>query len=151
MNQFYCEQEKEIIGALRCGTLGPELEGHARCCPICSDIVAVSEFLQSDLAAPVVLPNSDYLWWKGQLAIKQMAVERATRSIALVKKISFIGMGAVAAWLVMLLDRVRPITGALSNYEIWSTGSLRESALFMGAAAVILTLLGSLYLVRSEK
>jgi hypothetical protein len=151
MNQFYCEKEKEIIEALCCGTLGTELERHSSCCAICSDIVAVSEFLQSDLVAPLVLPNSDYVWWKGQLVSKQMAVERATQSIALVKKISYLGMGAVVGWLVMLLDHARPISAALSNYEIWSTGGLRESALFMGLAAVFLTLLGSLYFVRSEK
>jgi Putative silver efflux pump len=151
VNQFYCEKEKEIIEALRCGTLGTELERHASCCAICSDIVAVSEFLQSDLEAPLALPSSDYVWWKGQLASKQMAVERATRSIALVKKISYLGMGVVAGWLVMLLDHFRPITGALSNYEIWSTGGLRESALCIGVAAVFLSLLGSLYFVRSEK
>jgi hypothetical protein len=151
MNQFFCEKEKEIIETLRCGTLGAELERHASCCAICSDIVAVAKFLQSDLVAPLALPHSDYVWWKGQLVSKQMAVERATRSIALVKKISYLGMGTVAGWLVMLLARGRPITGALSNYEIWSTGGLRESALLMGVAAVFLTLLGSLYLVRSEK
>jgi len=151
MNQFYCEKEKEIIEALRCGSLGIELERHASCCAICSDIAAVSEFLQADLAAPLALPDSDYVWWKGQLLSKQLAVERATRSIAMVKKISYIGIGAVAAWLVMLLQRVPPITGALSNYEVWSTGGLRQSALVIGVAAVFLTILGSLYFVRSEK
>ncbi|HXT25861.1 MAG TPA: hypothetical protein VN749_13645 [Candidatus Eisenbacteria bacterium] len=151
MNQFYCDKEQEIIEALRCGTFGAELQGHASCCAICSDIVAVSEFLQSELVAPLVLPSPDYVWWKGQLMSKQMAVERATRSIALVKKISYFGIGAVAGWLVMLLEHARPITGALSNYAVWSTGGLRESALFMGVAAVSLTLLGCLYFVRSEK
>jgi len=151
MNQFYCEKEKEIIEALRCGSLGVELERHASSCAICSDIAAVSEFLRADLAAPLVLPDSDYLWWKGQLMSKQLAVERATRSIAMVNKISYFGIGAVAAWLVMLLERARPITGALSNYEVWSTSGLGESALFIGVASVFLTILGSLYFVRSEK
>jgi len=151
MNQLHCEKEQEIIKALRCGNFAAELERHASCCAICSDIVAVSEFLQSELAAPLVLPNPDYVWWKGQLMSKQFAVEQATRSIALVKKISYLGMSVAAGWLVMLLGRARPITGALSNYEVWSTGSLRESALFIGVTTVFLTLLGSLYFVRSEK
>ena len=151
MNQFYCDKEQEIIEALRCGTFGAELQGHASCCAICSDIVAVSEFLQSELVAPLVLPSPDYVWWKGQLVSKQMAVERATRSIALVEKFSYLGMSAVAGWLVIVLEHARPITGALSNYAVWSTGGLRESALFMGVAAVSLTLLGCLYFVRSEK
>jgi len=81
MNQSYCEKEKEIIEALRCGTLSAELEKHASSCAICSDTVTVSEFLQSDRAAAPELPDSDFIWWMGQLASKRLAVERATRSI----------------------------------------------------------------------
>jgi len=51
MNQSYCEKEKVIIEALRCGTLAAELEKHASSCAICSDTVTVSEFSQSDTAA----------------------------------------------------------------------------------------------------
>src|ERR1700693_2009798 len=99
MNQFYCEKEKEIIEASRGGTLGAELEGHVRRCAICADTVAVSKFLQSDEAVAPVLQGPDYIWWMGQLARKQMAVERATRSIALVRKISYLGLSAAAVWL----------------------------------------------------
>ena len=151
MNQIYCEKEKEIIEALRCGTLGAELERHASSCDICSDTVAVSEFLQSDVAAIPVLPDSDFIWWMGELASKQMAVERATRSIALVKKISYLGLGAAAVWFALTPDYLRSIAGALSKHEIWFGGGLRASALFMGAGALFFALLGSLYFARLEK
>lgn len=151
MNQFYCEKEKEIIEALRCGTLGAELEGHARSCAICADTVAVSAFLQSDGGAAPVLPDPDYIWWMGQLASKQTAVERATRSIALVNKISYLGVSAAALWLILAPGHPQSIASALSKYEIWSSGGLRESALLMAVAALFFTLLGSLFFARSEK
>ena len=151
MNRFYCEKEKEIVEALRCGTLDTELERHASSCAICSDTVAVSEFLQADRTAAPVLPDSDFIWWKGQLAGKQMAVERATRSIVLVRKITYLSISAATLWLVFSPGHLRPIMSVLSKHEIWWTGGLGESALLMGIGALIFTLLGSLYLARSEK
>jgi hypothetical protein len=151
MNQVYCENEKEIIEAFRCGTLDAELEGHLRRCAICSDTMAVSEFLRSDGGVAPALADSDYIWWKGQLASKQMAVERATRSIAQVEKVSYLGVSAVVLWLILAPGHLRPIASVLSKHEIWSSGGLRESALLMAVGALFFTFLGSLYFVRSEK
>ena len=151
MNQFYCEKEKEIIQAFRCGTLSTELERHASCCAICADTVAVSKFLQSDGVAVPMLPDSDFIWWMGQLASKQIAVERATRSIALVKKTSYIAISTAALWLILAPGHLRSIASALSKYEMWPGGGLRESALLMAVGALFFTLLGSLYFARSEK
>src|SRR5262249_30989544 len=131
MNRFYCVKEKEIIEALRYGTLDIELERHASSCGHCSDTVAVSKFLQADRMANPVLPDSDFIWWRGQLLGKQMAVERATRSIALVRKIAYLGVGATTLWLVFAPGHLRSIMSALSKHEIWATGGVRESALLI--------------------
>jgi len=151
MNKFYCEKEKEIIESLRCGALGTELARHANSCAICSDAATVSKFLRSDGALAPVLPDSDYIWWMGQLASKQIAVERATRSIAQVKKISYMGISAAAFWLILAPGHLRSILSTFSEHEIWSSSGLRESALLMGIGVLFVALLGSLYFVRSEK
>lgn len=151
MNQFYCAKEEEIVEALRRGTLDIELGSHSSNCPICSDSVAVWEFLQADRTAAPVLPDSDFIWWKGKLAGKQMAVERATRSIVLVKKITYLSISAATLWLVFAPGHLESIMWALSKHEIWSTGYLRESALLTAAGTLIFMLLGSLYMARSEK
>jgi len=151
MNQFYCETEKEIIDALRCGSLHSELKTHARGCPICSDTLAVSEFLQANSTSAPVLPDADFIWWKTQLMGKQMAMERATRSILFVRKITYLSVGAVLLWLVFAPGHLRSIMNSLARYGIWSTGGIRESALLMGFGALAVTLLCSLYLARSEK
>ena len=151
MNQFYCEKEEEIIEALRCASLDTALEGHASNCPICADTVAVTKLLQSGSVATPVLPDPDYIWWMGQLASKQMAVERATRSITLVRKISYLGLSAAALWLILAPGHVQSIASAFSKHEIWSSGGLRESALLMAIGTLFVTLLGSLFFARSEK
>lgn len=168
MNKSYCEREGEIIQALRGGALGAELEKHVATCAICADTLAASEFLQADTRASQadasaiqvdhgpapVLPDSDFLWWKAQLARKEMAVERATRSIALVRKISYLGIAAAALWLVFAhLASILSTLRALETTSPFSqtAGALTQTALFLGVGALVFALLGSLYLVRPEK
>jgi hypothetical protein len=151
MNRIYCEKEKEIVEALRCGTLNAELEEHASGCAICSDTAAVSQFLQANRTAAPVLPDADFLWWKGQLAGKQMAVERATRSINLVRRISYLCATAAAVWLIFSPGYLRSIASSFPKNEIWSASVLGESALLMSVAALLFAVLGSLYLARAEE
>src|SRR5690349_9153358 len=138
MNRVYCEKEMEILEALCRGALDPELANHLASCAICADTLAVSKFLQADTTTAVVqqchsersgeprlelttntidedtlfcagLPDSDFLWWKAQLARKKIAVERATRSIVLVRKVSYLGAAAAGLWLVFAPGPLGPI------------------------------------------
>jgi hypothetical protein len=97
------------------------------------------------------LPDSDFLWWKAQLARKQIAMERATRSIALVKKLSYFGAAVAGLWLVFAPGHLGSILSVLSRHEIWPAGALSQTALLLGVGALVFTLLGSLYLARPEK
>jgi len=151
MNRFYCEKEMEIIEALRGGTLNAALAKHASSCAICADTLAVSEFLQTDRRAAHLLPDPDFLWWKTHLASKQLAVERATCSIGLVRKVSYLGVAVAGLWLVFAQGHLESLTTAISKHQNWLTGSLGETAVFMGLGALVFTLLSSLYLARPER
>jgi hypothetical protein len=151
MNPFYCETEKEIIHALRCGALAPELKRHAAACVICSDTLAVSEFLQANGTLAPVLPDPDFIWWRGQLASNQMAVERATRSIRMVRRISYLSISVATLWLVFAPGHLRSMVSALSKHGIWTRVGLSESVVLMAVGTLIFTFLSSLYLARSEK
>ena|SRR5919109_752905 len=151
MNRSSCEKETEILEAVRHGGLGPDLATHAETCAICADTMAVSELFQADRPAAPTLLDSDFLWWKSQLVRKQMTVERATRSIELVKKVSYVGAATEGVWAVFAPGHLSSILNILSRPEIWPNGALGQSAMFLGIAALVFTLLGSLYLVRPEK
>lgn len=151
MKRIYCEKEEKIIEALRYGALDAELAKHASGCAICSDTAAVSEFLQAKVTTVPALPDADFVWWKGQLAGKQIAVERATRSITLVRRISYLCVGAAILWLLLASGYQRSIVNALSKPAIWSSSLLGESALFMAVATLLFALLGSLYLAHAEE
>src|SRR5215831_8809951 len=131
MNRFYCEKEAEIIEALRGGTWNFELARHASSCAICADTLAVSEFLQTERRAVHVLLDSDFLWWKAHFASKQMAVERATRSIVLVRKVSYLGVAVVGLWLVFVQGRLESLMTALSEHKSWLNGGLGEAAVLL--------------------
>jgi len=150
MNRLYCEKEAEIIAAMRSSGLSPELEKHADACDICSGIAAVSRFLQPQEVLRPVLPDSDFLWWKAQLASRQLAVERATQSIVLVRTVACCGFVAAAMWLLLSSGHVGVLLAALSKRDIWSS-ALGQSALLMALGALVFTLLGSWYLARLEK
>lgn len=179
MNRVYCEKESEIIEALRRGHLDAELERHAATCAICADTLAVSEFFQAERTSALVqqrhperseeawldlnkstvnndarccagLPDADFLWWKAQLASKRLAVERATRSIAMVRTVSYFGGAAAGLWLVFAPGHLATIVDAISRNQIWSAGALSQSAVFLGVGTLVFTLLGSLYLARPE-
>ena len=151
MNPIHCEREAEITEALRLETMNSALRIHASSCAICSDAAVVSKFLLSEDAAAPVPPDSDFIWWKAQLTRKQMAVEQATQSIALVKKLAYLGISATVLWLVLVPDHLWSTIGGLSNYEVLSTGGFRESVLFVAAGTLLCTLLGSVYLVRLKE
>lgn len=151
MNQPYCEKEKEIIEALRAGTMDAGLAKHASACAICCDTVAVSEFLQENGEPAPVLPDSDFLWWRAHLTSKQMAVERATRSITLVRNVSYLGCAAAGLWLVLAPAHLEPIMAALLRHQGWLTDGLGKGAVFAGLGALLLTLLSSLYFARPEE
>ena len=151
MNQFYCEKEEQIVAELRSAPLDTALARHVSSCVICSDAAAVSELLRAEVTALPSLPEPDFLWWKAELQRKQMAVERATRSIMLVRKISYLGIGAAMLWLAFSAGQSPSFISILSKLEIASAVGLRGSALVAGVGALLLILWGSLYLVRSEK
>src|SRR5215470_9404517 len=151
MNRFYCEKEAEIIEALLGGTLHVELVRHASSCAICADTLAVSEFLQTDRRAVHVPLDPDFLWWKAHFASKRMAVERATRSIVLVRKVSYLAVAAAGLWLVFAQGHLESLMTALSEHKSWLNGGLGEAAIFMVIGALIFTLVSSLYLARPEK
>jgi len=150
MNRAYCEKANEIIEAFRCGTLDTELRRHVRSCATCSDTLAVSEFLQEERTAAPVLPDADFIWWGGQIYGQQMVVERATRSIFLVRKITYLAASVATLWLLFAPGRLQPLMNALTKHQVWLTSGSRESALLVGLGALVVTLLGSLYLARAK-
>jgi hypothetical protein len=46
MNEHFCEKEQQVVAALCGSSRDGEILGHAGRCPVCSEVLLVSEFLR---------------------------------------------------------------------------------------------------------
>lgn len=105
---YLCSRQKQVAEELRQArppeVWDPALRAHLTGCRSCSDLVLVTQALQQDRmtivhAAPVASPG--IIWWKAQLRLRNGAVERVTRPIALAEKFALFGIVFVLAGLAV--------------------------------------------------
>ena len=85
MNRDFCTREDGTSAAVRRGGLDQETASHAQRCTVCSEIVAVSLFMNDDCALTEhersALPDPVLVWQKAQLRAKKEAMRLALRPI----------------------------------------------------------------------
>jgi len=98
MNLPRCDQEEAVATAARAGRLGEDLRDHASACPVCADVLLVTEFLLRQAAATSAepLPDPGLIWFKARIQARRSAAEKALQPIAVTEKLAWAG-GVVAA------------------------------------------------------
>jgi hypothetical protein len=156
-----CEREPEILAATRLGQMSPDLQTHARECPACSELSAVSALLQeaSVLSAQEyeILPPADFLWQKARERARQTAAAKALRPIrwmtafAVVAFAAFPALGVLspferqwfARWFAFLDTTFSGLFGSLSAFS--------GPTVLLGCSSMLLFLaLSSWCVLRSE-
>jgi hypothetical protein len=128
MSTLQCDMERQVESALRSGDVSQQLRDHAANCPVCSDLLLVADFLQTQATVAAAderpLPDPGYIWWRARLQARQDASKRATRSISIVQRISWIAGAAMIvlggtwvwpslrSWLAALVPRSLPTPSA---------------------------------------
>jgi hypothetical protein len=101
MKQQYCERDQEVAAAAAGGACDASILGHARSCPICSEILLIARLLAEDrkLAAHEMnsLPDALTVWRKAQTLARERAVARAGLPIRAARMITF-GVGSAPSW-----------------------------------------------------
>ena len=107
MNLPRCDQEEAVATAARTGRLGDDLRAHASACPVCADVLLVTEFLlrQAAAASAEPLPDPGLIWFKARIQARRRAAEKALQPIAVTEKLAWAG-GVVAA--TALLAWIQP-------------------------------------------
>lgn len=162
MTRTICEREDNTSAAVLSGRLNAEIVAHARKCPVCADILLVSEFLPEDKALAVsectALPNPGSIWHKAQLRATQDLIRRALRPIRFMKMIAIVAFLSLP-WLRSLLPIARELISSWTQNldfnlylapRIWSAATTQLAILLGFAAATILLSLSSWYLVRQD-
>jgi hypothetical protein len=104
----YCEKEPAVVAALRSGPLYDELFVHAGNCPVCSEVLLVTEFLREEIASAqdARMPDAARIWQCAQNRAREKAVLKATLPIRIARTLA--GVVAVVAmpWLVLVLVKL---------------------------------------------
>jgi hypothetical protein len=165
--KYFCSHQEKLALELRQGrppeVWDKELRAHVAACRSCSDLLLVAQSLQQDRistvnAAQVASPGA--LWWRAQVRLRNGAMERVTRPIAVAEKFALISITAVAlalivwkrsqflGWLLGLADlpHAGTLPAAPSLIDGWTT-------LFMAAGLGTVAICAGLamYLLRDEK
>ncbi|MBZ5681728.1 MAG: hypothetical protein LAO24_16650 [Acidobacteriia bacterium] len=148
MNEPYCEKERQVIAAFCGGQRDPEILAHAQTCPVCSEVLLVSESLQKEMALAehelAALPDAGLIWRKARALAREEALARATRPIQLVRTCAYVAAAFAAVWLGSAFP---PTAGwpDLSLKNLGSGGHLWPAAL--GGTPLLLGLTGTLIFV----
>jgi hypothetical protein len=165
--KYFCSHQEKLALELRQGR-PPEvwdesLRAHVADCRSCSDLLIVNQALQQDRAETVQsahVSSPGALWWQAQVRLRNGAMERVTRPIALAEKFALISLTSVflagiawkrslvLGWLTGLSSPLHPGTAPSgpSLIDGWTT-------LFMAAGLGMVAICAGLamYLLRDEK
>jgi hypothetical protein len=93
MNEHFCEKEQQLVAALCGSSRDAEILGHARNCPVCSEVLLVSELLRESTQLAThelsALPDAALIWRKAQAWARQKAPVRATLPIRIARISAF--------------------------------------------------------------
>lgn len=122
MLESTCPFENQVEAAVWSGTWNPELHSHVGSCPICQDLVRVSEYLQTAAASSrvrAVLPSPAHIWYRAQLIQRQEAERRLTRLLATIRVAGYlIFLFGVGGWLVVYWPDVHREVGQVSPWLV---------------------------------
>lgn len=161
MNEPYCEKEPEVVAALCSRSHDARILDHAHSCPVCSEVLLVSEFLRKSAQLATqefsALPDAGLIWRKAQALAREEAVVRATLPIRVARISALIVAVFAAPWLILESHQLWPWMADLWPRHLSSTNRFllsdsNETALVLAIAGTIICIgLSSWYMLREEK
>jgi len=158
MKRTFCEQEDQVSAAILSGTMTPEIESHARQCPVCADVMLVSSFLNQEALDRAPIPAADLIWKEAQSRARQQAIDKALRPIRFMKIIAVIGF-LCSPWLASLLPLGRQFAAwwsrtldvdLVSFSKLWPSTAYQPVILLACFGTILLLGLSSWYMLRQE-
>ena len=164
MKTAACPMEDQVRQGLAEGDGDPTLRDHAARCPVCRDVLAVSDWMLrfreltlDQMKVDELRPTSDELWdlARAGRSIDLVAAKRALKPIYLCRKIAWFVSAAGSAALVLLeFEKIKGLLASLPGLDVIAA-MLREggktgassSALQLAVLLATLSLAGILFLV----
>jgi hypothetical protein len=123
-----CTQEATVTKAARSGEWPESLRNHVETCGVCEEIVRASRWMQALASGPeMALDPRDpsLVWWRAQLAARQVKMERTRRTMEWVEIASacaiLCGLVAGMAWNWRVLGGAADWLIAILSPQTWTT------------------------------
>jgi hypothetical protein len=159
MNEDFCEKEVQVAAALCGSSRDAEILGHARSCPVCSEVLLVSEFLRESTQIAThelsALPDAGLIWRKAQALAREKALVRVTLPIRIARISALVVAVLAAPWLIVESHRLWPWLANLwpghlsSTNRLWPS-ELNETALLLAITGTLVCTLSAWYMLREE-
>jgi hypothetical protein len=160
MNEDFCEKEQQVIAALCGSSRDAEILGHARSCPVCSEVLLVAEILRESRQLAThelsALPDPALIWRKAQALAREKALVRVTLPIRIARISAFVVAVLAAPWLILESHQLWPWMAdlwprhLLSTNRLWPS-DLNEIALPLAITSTLVCIgLSAWYMLREE-
>lgn len=153
MKEHYCNKEQQVVAAVRANSGDVEILTHARNCPVCSEILLVTESLRDDTELTTHelsgLPDAAVIWRKAQSVAREKALARATLPIRIARICTLVVAVFAAPW--VLVESGPLWTGPLGSVNWRWPSALNETTLLLMITGTVLCIgLSSWYILREE-
>jgi hypothetical protein len=154
MKENYCERDQQVAAAICANAHDAEILNHARNCPICSEVLLVTESLREHMEPATHelsrLPDAAAIWRKAQVIAREKALARATLPIRVIRTCTFVVAVLAAPWVISeskLWLWPRPLP---SMRWMWPS-ALNETVLLLLITGTVFCIgLSSWYMLREE-
>jgi hypothetical protein len=151
-----CEKECAVTEAAYRGTLSAELLNHASDCPVCREVITLSEALRAEalsLDNELCPPDAGSIWQRAQQKAREEAIAKATLPIRIAVACAMVVAVASLPWAVAYMKEL-----PLKFPGVKSASSLDTNwlAIFSGTTGLALTVsllcvaLSSWFVLREE-
>jgi len=104
-----CPRESDVLDAVASEKwphrVAAELADHVASCAVCSDVLAVATAMRAEhelMWRDASIPSSGQAWWRAEMRVRQEAIRKASRPIAVAQAAAVLvalALAGTAAWL----------------------------------------------------
>lgn len=161
MTMVECPRESDVLDAVASEKwphrVAPELAAHVASCAVCSDVVAVATAIQTahEVAwRDAAIPSSGQVWWRAEMRVRQEAIRKASRPIAIAQAAAVLvalALTGAAGWLAWTWTRQEPSSFDIGNASARAMTSPLALSLVVALFALAVIAPLALYLVLSDE
>jgi len=161
MTMVECPRESDVLDAVASEKwphrVTAELADHVSSCGVCSDVLTVASAVRAEheqMWQDASLPSSAQAWWRAEMRVRQEAVRKASRPIAVAQAAAILvtlAVAGTAGWLARSWIGQEP--GAFDLMKVSAQAMASPLARFLAVAIVALAVVAPVvfYVVLSDE